>query len=260
MFPATLPHAEINFTARNRFGARYYAPSLGRFLTPDWSASPEPVPYANLENPQSLNLYSYVLNNPVSATDPNGHLVQGGDGAAPDSDTGPEAGLGDFGGDGDGGDDGCCDALRRSGELLLAASGGSFAVAGGATVASAGVVDAPVTVPAAAAATVTGIVSGAAGLISIGIADMAELFGRTLAAPVPSSSPGIIINESRAHTKNARPSAKAEHEAGNARRAIDQGRERGDVAREKNGMFQRRRPRGVKGPWPPKPDIDGGSV
>src|SRR6185437_776897 len=31
------------------------------------------VPYANLENPQSLNLYSYVLNNPVTATDPDGH-------------------------------------------------------------------------------------------------------------------------------------------------------------------------------------------
>src|SRR6185437_5268487 len=55
------------------FGARYYSPSLGRFLTPDWSATPEAVPYADLANPQSLNLYSYVLNNPVSATDPDGH-------------------------------------------------------------------------------------------------------------------------------------------------------------------------------------------
>jgi len=54
-------------------GARYYSPQLGRFLTPDWSPTPEPVPYANLANPQSLNLYSYVLNNPVSATDPDGH-------------------------------------------------------------------------------------------------------------------------------------------------------------------------------------------
>ena len=39
----------------------------------DSLASPEPVPYANLANPQSLNLYSYVLNNPVTATDPDGH-------------------------------------------------------------------------------------------------------------------------------------------------------------------------------------------
>jgi len=65
-------------TAQNReasdsLGARYYSPQLGRFLTPDWSESPQPVPYANLSNPQSLNLYSYVLNNPVTATDPDGH-------------------------------------------------------------------------------------------------------------------------------------------------------------------------------------------
>jgi RHS repeat-associated protein len=55
------------------FGARYYASSMGRWLSPDWSAQPKPVPYANLENPQSLNLYSYVLNNPLSHTDADGH-------------------------------------------------------------------------------------------------------------------------------------------------------------------------------------------
>jgi RHS repeat-associated protein len=55
------------------FGARYYASSMGRFLSPDWSAKEEPVPYAKLDNPQSLNLYSYVLNNPLSAVDPDGH-------------------------------------------------------------------------------------------------------------------------------------------------------------------------------------------
>ena len=57
------------------FGARYYGSSLGRFMTPDWSASsnPDPVPYADLRNPQSLNLYSYTKNNPTTLTDPNGH-------------------------------------------------------------------------------------------------------------------------------------------------------------------------------------------
>jgi RHS repeat-associated protein len=55
------------------FGARYYASTMGRFLSPDWSAKLEPVPYAKLDNPQSLNLYSYVLNNPLSAADPDGH-------------------------------------------------------------------------------------------------------------------------------------------------------------------------------------------
>ncbi len=55
------------------FGARYYASSMGRFMSPDWSAKYEPVPYAKLDNPQSLNLYSYVLNNPLSQVDPDGH-------------------------------------------------------------------------------------------------------------------------------------------------------------------------------------------
>ena len=56
------------------FGARYYASTMGRFLSPDWSAKIVPVPYAKLGNPQSLNLYAYVLNNPLSNVDPDGHL------------------------------------------------------------------------------------------------------------------------------------------------------------------------------------------
>ena len=55
------------------FGARYYASSMGRFLSPDWSSKIEPVPYSKLDNPQTLNLYAYVLNNPLSKTDPDGH-------------------------------------------------------------------------------------------------------------------------------------------------------------------------------------------
>ncbi|MGH9554618.1 MAG: RHS repeat domain-containing protein [Terriglobales bacterium] len=56
------------------FFARYYASSLGRFMTPDWSATPVPVPYASLMVPQSLNLYAYVENNPITSTDPDGHF------------------------------------------------------------------------------------------------------------------------------------------------------------------------------------------
>src|ERR1035437_4124747 len=55
------------------FGARYYSSAMGRFMSPDWSAKEEPVPYAKLDNPQSLNLYAYVLNNPLDKTDPDGH-------------------------------------------------------------------------------------------------------------------------------------------------------------------------------------------
>lgn len=55
------------------FGARYYGSNMGRFMSPDWSDAPVPVPFATLSNPQTLNLYSYVGNNPLSVTDPFGH-------------------------------------------------------------------------------------------------------------------------------------------------------------------------------------------
>jgi RHS repeat-associated protein len=51
----------------DNFDFRYYSSSLGRFMKPDeallWDRG----------DPQSLNLYSYVENNPVSNTDPDGH-------------------------------------------------------------------------------------------------------------------------------------------------------------------------------------------
>jgi len=46
---------------------------MGHFMSPDWSASPSPVPYVSLPYPQSLNLYSYVQNNPLRFTDPLEH-------------------------------------------------------------------------------------------------------------------------------------------------------------------------------------------
>jgi RHS repeat-associated protein len=57
------------------FDARYYSSAMGRFMSPDWSAQEEPVPYAKLDNPQSLNLYSYVLNNPLVLEDNDGHEI-----------------------------------------------------------------------------------------------------------------------------------------------------------------------------------------
>jgi RHS repeat-associated protein len=56
------------------FGARYFASSMGRFMSPDWSAKEDdPVPYADLDDPQSLNLYAYVRNNPLTRVDADGH-------------------------------------------------------------------------------------------------------------------------------------------------------------------------------------------
>jgi len=61
------------------FGARYYSSAMGRFMSPDWTAKEEgddPVPYANLDDPQSLNLYSYVRNNPLTRVDADGHCAE----------------------------------------------------------------------------------------------------------------------------------------------------------------------------------------
>lgn len=44
-------------------------------MTPDWSAKAEPVPYVKLDDPQSLNLYAYVGNNPLTRHDPDGHVI-----------------------------------------------------------------------------------------------------------------------------------------------------------------------------------------
>ena len=55
------------------FEARYYSSAMGRFMSPDWSAKEEPVPYAKLGDPQSLNLYAYLMNNPLGGVDADGH-------------------------------------------------------------------------------------------------------------------------------------------------------------------------------------------
>jgi RHS repeat-associated protein len=60
-------------TGLDYFGARYYGSNMGRWMSPDWSGAPEPVPYADFGDPQTLNLYGYVRNNPLSHADADGH-------------------------------------------------------------------------------------------------------------------------------------------------------------------------------------------
>ncbi|RMD99057.1 MAG: RHS repeat-associated core domain-containing protein [Bacteroidetes bacterium] len=48
------------------YNARYYAPTLARFLSPD-TLIPDPA------NPQAFNRYSYVENRPLNFNDPTGH-------------------------------------------------------------------------------------------------------------------------------------------------------------------------------------------
>jgi len=76
-----LSNQHYKFTGKERdtesgndyFGARYYGSSMGRFMSPDWSAKVEPVPYSKLDYPQTLNLYAYMLNNPLGGVDADGH-------------------------------------------------------------------------------------------------------------------------------------------------------------------------------------------
>jgi RHS repeat-associated protein len=56
--------------------ARFYDPRLGRFLSQD-------TVLGDVKRPMSLNLYSYVENNPVNWTDPSGHQVQAAPGNLP---------------------------------------------------------------------------------------------------------------------------------------------------------------------------------
>ena len=48
------------------YGARFYDPAIGRFISPDTLVQ-------SPTNPQNCNRYSYVMNNPLKYTDPTGH-------------------------------------------------------------------------------------------------------------------------------------------------------------------------------------------
>jgi RHS repeat-associated protein len=74
-------------TGLDYFLARYYAPTQGRFTSPDeFKGGPDELfvlgsgddrkqalPYAEIHEPQSLNKYAYVYNNPCRYVDPDGH-------------------------------------------------------------------------------------------------------------------------------------------------------------------------------------------
>ena len=87
----------IKFTSKERdaetgldyFEARYLSSAQGRFTSPDefpggivdpftgqQVSQPGPLPYADITDPQTLNKYGYVRNNPLRYTDPDGHCIE----------------------------------------------------------------------------------------------------------------------------------------------------------------------------------------
>jgi RHS repeat-associated protein len=75
-----------NETGLDYFEARYFSATMGRFTSPDEFtggpdelydfaavASGNPTFYADVADPQSLNKYVYVFNNPLVYVDPDGH-------------------------------------------------------------------------------------------------------------------------------------------------------------------------------------------
>lgn len=59
-----------------RMGARYYAPALGRWITPDRYIGENPARMAS--TPFESGLYGYALNNPIVFKDPDGRQASGG--------------------------------------------------------------------------------------------------------------------------------------------------------------------------------------
>jgi len=59
----------LDSTGLYYYNARYYDPQIGRFISPDATGQ-------DLNNPQTLNRYSYCVNNPLKYTDPSGHFIQ----------------------------------------------------------------------------------------------------------------------------------------------------------------------------------------
>jgi RHS repeat-associated protein len=75
-------------TGLDYFLARCYNGAQGRFTSPDefqggivdpftgqQVGRPGPLPYADITDPQTLNKYAYVRNNPLRYTDPDGHAI-----------------------------------------------------------------------------------------------------------------------------------------------------------------------------------------
>jgi RHS repeat-associated protein len=201
------------------FDARYYNSRVGKFMSPDWSAVPMGVPYADPGNPQSLNLYTYVVNNPLRYVDPTGHDCV----ICPPEPTPADWALIEAAGG---------STLTAAPILLL----GTLPVAGAVFAATH-----PVAAPEDGC-------SGPFCDMYVYSPPQENQPGSTQ-PPSPTPPPPPSDPQMAEHTKGKRKSTKGKHQKGTSRKQIDRGGEKGD---DRPGRLPRKRPDGWKGPWPPK--------
>jgi RHS repeat-associated protein len=218
------------------FGARYYSNRFGRWLSADWSAVPVAVPYANLSNPQTLNLYAMVADDPESFADLDGHE--------------------------------CPPCIEELVELALKHPETTEKVID--------VTVKVVTTSAEVAEETVVAAASAGKASFLGVLSLALLMEGDNAPPKkkddpnqndknkpgnanPNPQPGDNLKpdpQGAEHKKNPRESTRDDHERGKARKKRDYGKEKGDEKRKDKGMWPRKPPPNHKGPWPPKPKKD----
>ena len=221
-------------TGLDYFGARYYGSTIGRFLSPDEfpggpvsafggdPAPPGPLPYADIANPQSLNKYSYTYNNPLNMVDPDGHDPDAADVV-----------------------DVITDAIDAEATAVANEVGSNIFWRGAGTAAAYGVgIGLSVKLNIDAYADRTKNEANLKMQEAAASNDVALRKQQQQQQQGPSPDPRA---ESE-HTKGARPSTKQDHQTGTARKRRDKGGEKGDERRRP----PRKRPKGWKGPWPPK--------
>jgi len=239
-------------TGLDYFGARYYSGAQGRFTSPDefpggivdpftgqQVGQPGALPYADITDPQTLNKYAYVRNNPLRYIDPNGHEPA-------EADTVVDVAIEEI------------DKVVRP--LITSAyegtvTGGKIAVRGASALLAVPLL--LLTTPAQAGGNdevqwerqnaermkqgLPWLPPGA----TPGVPNQPGQPNQQPGQPNRTSPPPQDASE---HTKGARPSTQQDHEAGKARKKKDRGGEKGDERRRP----PRKRPDGWKGPWPPK--------
>jgi RHS repeat-associated protein len=235
----------------DNFGARYFTSTMGRFMTPDWAARPTAIPYAVFGDPQSLNLYGYVRNDPVSRADADGHCPASQMAIACAGDT--HVPGGDYhGGDWDYNDNapqGQNRPAQNQPDTTAAAATVATAPAAAPTTAEEiNAVVKPLVDSAIGAGEKAGSFLVDAGETALGAIAFVFTAGVGHTATEEQDTVHTTPTPENAHKTGERESTREKHEEGQARRSRDRGGEKGDARRRP----PRKPPNGWKGPWPPK--------